>query len=309
MGNRLSMAAAASTCLLVVALPASAERPEWSEWSAPVNLGPAVNSAFNDFGPAISKDGLSLYFGSNRPTEPGDLVLDANIWLLQRASDDSPWGPPVLVPAINTPEFIDNVPALSRDGHWLFFTSNRPGGSGDTDVWVSFRAHTHDDFGWDTPVNLGPQVNSAFNEGGGSFLETDDGGLFFFGSSRPGGLGANDIYATDRLADGSFGPARLIVELSSPQDDQRPGVRFDGRELFLLSNRSGTLGQTDIWVSTRDSVDGTWSQPLNLGAPVNGTAFEQHPYISSDRETLFFASTRAGGSGGPDLYVSTRTRN
>ena len=309
MGDRVSMAAVASACLVLGTLRASAGSPAYSDWSVPVNLGASVNSPFNDFGPAVSKDGLSLYFGSNRPTEPGDPLLDANIWLIRRPTPDSPWGAPEPVPALNTSDFIDNVPALSRDGHWLFFTSNRPGGSGDTDVWASFRAHTHDDFGWDAPVNLGPQVNSASADGGGSFLATEEGGVLFFGSARLGGLGGNDVYAAPLLADGTFGPAHLVAELSSPQDDQRPAVRFDGRELFLLSNRPGTLGATDLWVSTRESADGAWSEPRNLGAPVNGPGFEQHPYISSDRETLFFASTRPGGSGGPDLYVSTRTRH
>src|SRR3989337_1832818 len=82
--------------------------PTFSDWSAPVNLGPIVNSAFVDAGPAISKDGLSVYFNSVRP---GGLGL-FDIWVSQRATQDDPWGPPVnLGPTINT-GFTAAVPAL-----------------------------------------------------------------------------------------------------------------------------------------------------------------------------------------------------
>jgi hypothetical protein len=216
----------------------------------------------------------------------------------------------VLVPVINTTAFIENVPALSRDGHWLFFNSDRPG-FGNIDIWASFRSHTHDDFGWQAPVNLGPGVNSESFDAGASFFENDEVGvpLLFFGSSRLGGPGGIDIYVSEQMADGSFGPASLVEELSSPQDDQRPAIRFDGLELFLFSNRVGTLGPTDVWASTRNSVAEPWSVPENLGPPVNSALNDQQAHIASDRETLFFASNRLGGFGGLDLYVTTRTKN
>ena len=114
--------------VVVLASMVGADTQKFSDWSTPVNLGPTVNSPFGEAGPAISKDGLSLYFSSNRPTGPGDLVLDGNIWVAQRPTVDSPWGAPVLLPVINTTEFTEQVPALSRDEHWLFFNSDRPGG-------------------------------------------------------------------------------------------------------------------------------------------------------------------------------------
>lgn len=315
MGKRFrkDVVAAGLTCLAVVvlALSLAADSPKFSDWSAPVSLGPIVNSPFNDFGPAISRDGLSLYFASNRPTDPDDLVQDQNIWVAQRPTEDSPWGAPVPVPVINTTTFIENVPALSRDGHWLFLNSNRPEGFGDFDIWASFRFHAHDDFGWQPPVNLGAGVNSAFFDAGASFFENDDVGvpLLFFGSSRPGGPGGADIYVSQQMADGSFGPASLVVELSSPQEDQRPAIRFDGLELFLFSNRVGTFGGTDLWASTRNTVAEPWSPPENLGPTINSTSLDQQAYIASDRETLFFTSNRPGGLGGLDLYVTTRTKN
>src|SRR5882762_6692125 len=72
-------------------------------------------------------------------------------------------------------------------------------------------------------------------------------------------LVAIDVYVSERTPDGSFGPAPLIAELSTPQNDQRAMVRFDGLELFLFSDRDGGSGLSDIWVSTRPTVADPWS--------------------------------------------------
>jgi hypothetical protein len=112
-----------------------------------------------------------------------------------------------------------------------------------------------------------------------------------------------------QVADGSWEPAVLVPELSSPLNDQRPSVRFDGLELFLFSNRPGSAGPNDIWVSTRRTTLDTWSVPVNLGATVNSSAVDQQAFMSSDRETLFFASNRPGGLGNLDLYMTTREKN
>jgi len=281
--------------------------PMYSEWSAPTNLGPIVNSASIDAGPAISKDGLSLFFHSTRP---GGFGLN-DIWVSQRASEDDPWGPPVNVgPAINT-EFTDAVPAFSRDGHWMFFNRlGGPGSFGGFDVWASYREHVHDDFAWGTAVNLGPEINTAFLDAGPGYFANDDLGvpLLYFGSTRPGGLGGYDIYVSAQLPDGSWGTPASVAELNSPAGDQRPSIRSDGLELFFHSNRPGSFGQLDVWVSTRDSTSDPWTTPVNLGAVVNSPVLDQQAYISSDRQALFFGSDRPGGMGDLDLYMTTRAR-
>src|SRR3990170_1292012 len=287
--------------------PNSAAAPVFSAWSAPVSLGPAINSVGIDGGPAISKDRLSLFFGSTRPAGVGG----NDIWVTQRARLTDPWGPPVNVGApLNTP-WVDQAPSLSRDGHWMFFNSDRPGGFGLNDLWASYRNHVHDNFGWQTPFNLGPRVNSALIDQGASYFENDDFGapLLFFGSNRLGGMGASDIYVSAQLPDGSFGAAELVRELSSPYQELRPVIRFDGLEMFLFSDRPGTFGGYDLWVSTRRSLSDPWTPPVNLGAHVNSVRNDQQAYIASDRRTLYFASTRPGGMGGLDLYVTTRMRN
>jgi Tol biopolymer transport system component len=300
------------TAVVLVALLASypTAAPKYDQWSAPVNLGAVVNSTSNDQGPAISKDGLSLYFSSGRPGGSGG----SDIWVSRRDSLEAAWGPPENLNkfggVVNTTA-DDSIPALSRDEHRLFFNSNRSGGSGDTDIWVSYRQHTHDDFGWQMPVHLEGGVNSPFKDQGAGYFENDEGGapLLFFGSDRSGGPGMNDIYVSqllqllpDRV---SSGPASLIAELSSLGDDLRPSVRFDGLEVFFFSNRPESAA-SDLWTATRQTVLDFWSKPKNLG-PVNSPANEMHPYIAPDRRTLYFASNRPGGSGMQDLYVTTRT--
>ena len=294
--SKLCITTLVGAIVLFSAFTAPPRGPRYSDWSEPINLGPNVNSTAMDRGPAISKDGLSLYFASNR-LEGGFGLED--IYVSQRETRDSEWGPAMnLGPIINTP-VNEQVPALSRDGHLLFFTSNRqPGGFGLPDIWVSRREQTHDDFAWQPAENLGAGVNSAGQEEGPSYFENDDVGVpqlyFSGGMSRPGGPG---IFVSEQAADGSFGPAVLVPELGGPQ---RPSIRHDGLEIFFTTS-------LDLWVATRETVFDAWSAPINLGLPLSTVLVDVQPYISSDRETLFFASNRPGG-GPTDIYMSTRTK-
>ena len=274
-------------------------------WSAPVNLGPAINSTFNDQQPAISPDGLSLYFTSNRLGGLGGF----DMYVSQRASVDDPWGAPLnLGPALNT-TFDEGNAAFSRDGRLLFFQTKRLPSFGGIDIFVAQRDNPHDDFGWQPAVNLGPAINTAFDDQGPYYFEDDVRGTrqLYFASARPG-LGGNDIYVSEQMADGSFGPATLVTELSSLLNESDPSIRHDGLETFFQSNRAGSIGTTlDLWVATRGSTADAWSTPVNLGSTINTASAEQNAYLSSDGMTLFFASDRPGGSGLLDLYMSTRT--
>jgi Tol biopolymer transport system component len=279
--------------------------PVYSDWSQPTNLGPLVNSADQDFAPHISKNGLSLYFTSTRPGGLGG----EDLWVSKRASGDDPWGPPAnLGSSINT-DANERSPGLSRDGHYLYFATTRPGGSGGFDIWVSWRHNTHDDFGWQPPVNLGAQLNSLATDAGPVYFENDDFGapLLFLASNRAGGPGGLDIYVSELTASGSFGPAVLVNELSGAFNDLTPAIRQDGLEIVIASSRPGSLG-FDLWVSTRNAVGDPWSAPANLGPVINSASSDFFPSLSSDRETLFFSSDRPGGSGGSDIYIATRSK-
>jgi Tol biopolymer transport system component len=272
-------------------------------WSTPVNLGPVINTPYIEQHPAISKDGLSLYFTSDRPGGFGGLDL----WVSQRAGVDIPWGPPTnLGPNINT-SGNENAPNLSIDGHRLYFGSTRPGGFGSSDIYVSHRQDKADDFGWEVPVNLGPNINTLAGENGPSIFEDEATGVttLYFTSDRPG-IGDFDIYASTQNEDDSFNLAVIVPELSSPYRDTRTAIRRDGLEIFISSERPGGVDLRDLWVSTRLTTSDPWGTPVNLGAPVNSTALEGAPALSFDGTTLYFFSNRAGGFGGLDLYVTTR---
>jgi hypothetical protein len=296
----------AAVGLLGAVATISAAAPMYSEWSEPVNLGPTVNTASFENGPALSKDGLSLYFQSDRPGGFG-----ANdIYVSQRDSVDDDWGAPVNLGATINTAAPETVPAFSRDGHWMFFTSDRAGGFGGEDLWVSWRPHTHDDFGWEAPVNLGPNINTASIDAGPSYFENDDAGALqlFWVSQRPGGLGSGDLYMSELQPDGTWGPATAISELNSSGNDFAPDIRHDGLEIFFSSNRAGGVGVGDIWAATRDAVDAPWSTPVNLGPTVNTSAQDGQPSLSADRKTLIFQSNRAGGFGASDLWMTTRSK-
>ena len=273
-------------------------------WSQPVNLGPLVSSASNDQGPFTSRDGRSLYFVSTRPGGFGG----QDIYVSHRASVDDSWGPPQHLDAPINTSSNDASPTLSNDGHLLYFHSNRSGGFGANDLYVSRRRDKRDDFGWQPAKNLGSEVNTAGNERGLTLFEDDETGAVtvYFDSDRPRGFGGVDIYASTLNADGSFGPAIMVSELSSLSNDLLPGIRRDGLEIFLDSDRAGTFGLRDIWVATRATTSDAWSTPVNLGPVFNSAALDVRAALSFDCTTLYFSSGRPGGMGDFDLYSSTR---
>ena len=126
MGLFRTFLAAAVLVALLVSSPTAA--PEFSSWSPAVNLGPVINTAFAEAGAAESKNGLSLYFHSERPGGSGS----TDIWVSQRARRGDPWGTPVNIGVVLNRPFTEAVAALSRDEHWMFFASDRPGGLGPT---------------------------------------------------------------------------------------------------------------------------------------------------------------------------------
>jgi len=280
---------------------------QWSAWSTPQNLGATINTSALEQHPAISKDGLSLYFASDRAGGFGGV----DIYVSQRSSLDAPWGTPVnLGPKINSGR-NESAPTFSSDGHSMYFHSNGRGGCGGADLFVSHRRHRRNDFGWEQPQNLGCLVNSKSADNGPTIFEDDATGIttLYFNSTRPGGLGDADIYASTRIGDeGEFGQAVLVRELSSPFRDTRTAISRDGLEMFLSSGRDGGIGSEDIWVSTRATALDRWSTPVNLGTTVNTAAFDGGPALSFDGTTLYFHSDRQGPPGNYDIWVTTRTR-
>jgi len=221
------------------------------------------------------------------------------------ANADFTFGEPTnLGPTVNSSAW-DSVPDISADGLSLYFGSDRSGGSGSYDLWIATRATIADD--WGAPVNLGPTVNSSAWELDPSL--SSDGLSLYFMSTRPGGSGGRDTWVTTRATkDGDWTtPVNLGPTVNWSYDDCCADISADGLSLFFWSGRPGGSGGQDLWVTTRATVSDPWDITVNLGPTVNSSAWDGGPSISSDGLSLFFFSERPGGSGGKDLWVTTRT--
>jgi hypothetical protein len=268
-------------------------------FGTPANLGPAVNSDADDESPSISADGLILVFFSTRPGGYGELDL----WMTTRAATSEPWGEAFnLGEPINTPD-IDWCPSLSPDGCTLYFCSWRPGGMGMSDIWVSTRATREDE--WGEPVNFGSNVNTTGNDGT-PFISEDGLELHFSSLFREGGYGVDDIWVSTResIEDEWGVPTNLGPVINTGDEEIFPVLSTDGLSLFYSSGligsaRPGGLGGSDIWMARRELRDAEWTEPVNLGAPINSSISEWAPCFTPDGSKMYFS---AGGFGSGDIY-------
>jgi hypothetical protein len=310
-----TMTLIAFAILALTAATAFAASGDYGPWSPAVRVEAAgADSAFNgpslDGCPFVSRDGKTFYMASNRPGGLGGI----DIWVARRSSADDPWGAPENLGAPVNSTANDFCPTIDRNDHTLFFVSNRAGGCGGADIYVTRQRPD----GWDAPSNVGCTVNSSADEASPFPLpEPGSGKVLYFSSVRPGGfaadapgsaVGDSDVYVSERH-DGAYGPAALVPGVNTAFEDGQPNLRRDGREMFFFSNRPGTLGMADIYSATRASTSDAWSEPVNLGGAVNSAnGAETRPSLSWDGTTLYFGSTRPGGDGSADHYVTTRSR-
>ncbi|MFH1418380.1 MAG: IPTL-CTERM sorting domain-containing protein [Planctomycetota bacterium] len=154
-------------------------------WDTPAT---EVATGDTDTMPWMSADGLTLLFGSDQAGGEGGF----DIWMSTRALPSDPWGTPTnLGPVINTVD-DERGPSISPDGQRLYFASNRPGGLGGADIYVSTNDGAR---GWLPPVNL-TDINSDADDT--CPTESEDGSQLLFGSTRTGGYGAKDLYSATR---------------------------------------------------------------------------------------------------------------
>jgi hypothetical protein len=283
-------------------------------WCAPINVGSGVNSAFQENYPSISPDGLAMYFDSNRPGGFGN----TDIWVSRRATISSPWGPAINVAPLNSVAMEKGFFVFSPDGRTIYFASARAGGFGGLDIYVANRVDPDDDLGWTTPVNLGPDVNTAFQEAANGwylngnqskvkrllFVRTD-------GTQDPSPSRAEnfDLFAIKQKANGHQHD-ELVEELSSIYRDTAFTLSPDQLEVFFASTRPPNVGGIDLWTSTRFSIEDPWGVPMPMDAVLNTIGRDETGTIDpSDAtgNTLYIFSNRAGAIGGADVFVTTRT--
>lgn len=297
--------------LIVSAVNAQTEQRgrRFGEWSMPVNLGPPINSTANENSAVLSRDGLTIYFSSDR-------TGSEDIWFAKRKSINFNWEEPINLGKIVNSASIDRLRSISSDGRILLFQSNRLIGSqGGTDIWASIRNDPNNDFGWSAPVNLGTVINTAQNEIAANYLFGRQGlnPQLFFSSVRPDSMkNSSDIYLSEILSDGTFGAPVNVAELNSSYTEACFWVREDGLEIFFSSSRTAMnddLDSFDIWTSTRSGIYENWSPPVRLTTNTPDKR-DVGPYLSANWTTMYFTSNRSfsGGLGGTDIYVMTRRR-
>jgi len=155
------------------------------------------------------------------------------------------------------------------------------------------------------PTNLGPNVNTPDYEYFPVLTADRQTLVFTRNKRRTGGMDfQEDFYISFLGSEGDWGTAMNLGDPINTDDNEgAQTITADGQQLFFTGcNRRGGMGSCDIYRSVREGR--SWSIPENLGAPVNSNKWESQPSISSDGKTLYFASNRAGGKGGSDIYVT-----
>lgn len=208
-----------------------------------------------------------------------------------------------LGPPVNGP-WDDGHPSVSADGCVFLFESNRPGGSGKNDTWISTRASTQDPWGEPIPLRWpGGSLASMF----GAAISAD-GLTLLISSSRPGGQGREDLWQSTRTAaDAPWSePVNLGPVVNSDAMEVSPSLSDNGLTLLFASNRGDDPGASRLWMSTRPSTDHPWGEPFELAPPVNGGQSDGGPDLSADGLAIVFESRRTGCIGVGDLWMSTR---
>ena len=228
-------------------------------WGEPVNLGAPINTELDDYNPCLSGDGLELYFVHGR-WDPEDAPTEESIYVTRRATVDDLWGEPEdLGPVVNS-HVCQDTPWISSDGRVLMFTDAwicdpRPGGYGETDIWMVRRTDEHSP--WSKPVNLGLPINSYFDE---DFpMISADGSTLYFNSRRPGGSGRHDLWqapivpVVDFDGDGTVGLNDLTLMVESWGTDD---PRYD---IGPMPWGDGTVDADDL-----DVLMASWGQAVDF---------------------------------------------
>lgn len=263
----------------------------------PVNLGPVVNSDSSDFGPIVTADGNVLYFTSDRE---GSISDSQDIWASRRVNGE--WTKPEnLGEPINT-KYHEGPDSISVDQKTLYFT--RCDNIGEPGICDIFSAEWDSNKkAWTNATRLGPGVNSkSFNDSNASI--SYDGKSLYFVSDRPregDKRGDYDIFISKKKS-GKWGKAtRLGPPVNTDKDEIHVMMHQNGKTLYFSSNGHGGLGGLDVFYS--NLADGKFSEPVNLGEPINTSREDLYFTLASSGDIAYFASSRVGSIGFEDIYT------
>ncbi len=216
-----------------------------------------------------------------------------------------PFEPHSLGPGVNT-KFDEYLPCLTADGQTLIFSRRDMvqgplGPSDDENFYIS----QYENGVWQ-PARFLEGVNTAYNEGAQA-ISPDGSWLVFTGCDRrgDGSQGSCDIYWSQQKNGAWTKPVPFSAVINSRDYDTQPCISADGKSLIFASNRPGSLGGTDLWITTRQP-DGKWTIPENLGPNINTPADDECPFLHPDGQTLYFSSQGWPGMGDFDFYFARK---
>lgn len=265
------------------------------------NVGPEINSEFDDYAPVVNADETEMIFTTRR--REGN--LNENVGDDNRPFEDifvskkegGAWQPAKNIGAMVNTRFNDSNIALSPTGNILFLYKD---GVGDGDIFMSTR---QPDGTWTKPAALPGAVNSSFYES--SISITKDESTLFFASDRPGGLGGMDIYSCTKDKKGAWTVVRnLGPSINTEYDEEAPFIDYDGKTLYFSSKGRKGMGGYDIFKSTLINLEKReWSDPENLGYPINTPDDDIFIVGTASPNRFYYSSVRPDGVGYSDIYI------
>ncbi|WP_165699384.1 OmpA family protein [Hymenobacter jejuensis] len=259
------------------------------------NAGPGVNSPYADYGPVISADESVILFTSRRNNstggqndpETGGFFED----IYQSTRTSTGWSPARNLGAPVNTEGHDATVGLAPDGQRMLVYVEDNGG----DLQESnLRGAT-----WGKPQKLGSRINSKYHESSAAF--TPNGRNLYFVSDKEGGLGSRDIY---QIEIEGRGPAQNVGSvINTPYGEEGVFLHPDGKTMYFSSEGHNSMGGYDIFKSVLEN--GKWSEPENLGWPINTPDDDVFFVISASGRHGYYSSFRDDGLGSKDIYQIT----
>ncbi|PKP19515.1 MAG: hypothetical protein CVU05_11180 [Bacteroidetes bacterium HGW-Bacteroidetes-21] len=262
-----------------------------------INMGPKINSEFDDHSAVFNIDESMMVFTSRRKGSTGNLkTADGqyfeDIYISRKEGKE--WSAPEKISEnINTMEHEASI-ALSPDGTELFIYKDD---LGDGNIYVS----KFDGKLWSKPSKLGSNINSPYIESHATI--SPDGQTLYFSSNRPEGYGGYDLYAVSRLPNGEWGWAQNLGNVvNSNLNETGPFIHHDGSTLYFSSQGFNSMGGYDLFYSVLKD-DGTFTKPDNMGYPVNSIDDDVFYVLSADGKRAYYSTIKDDTYGGKDIYL------
>ncbi|MDD5067678.1 MAG: OmpA family protein [bacterium] len=229
------------------------------------------------------------------------LILILPLLLQAQAQESGTWRP---VDEINT-SYNEFSPTISPDGRFMIFSSPRPGGLGDNDLWITWYSNNK----WSAPRNMAG-LNSPYHDHE-PFI-TYDGNAVLFSSDRDGGYGVGDLYISYRNGSSWQSPVNLGPGINTADSEKMPSLSMDNKELFFcripVNYRKRSLDNRRIQIYYSRNAGNQWTRPELQPSPLNQMSMDCAPRIMPDNKTLLFCSQRKGGKGGYDIWAVKRDK-